>query len=99
MSGGSYDYIYRRIEDIELRHVETDPRRTSFQKLLKLVAKAMHDIEWVDSSDYGKGDEHDAIDKVFAFLNADASVIAKAHAYDEFSNVVKKFFMTERVDK
>jgi uncharacterized small protein (DUF1192 family) len=28
---------------------------------LKLVAKALHDIEWVDSGDYGPGDENKAI--------------------------------------
>jgi hypothetical protein len=28
---------------------------------LELVIKALHDIEWVDSGDYGPGDENKAI--------------------------------------
>ena len=57
MSGGSYDYVGYRIKDIQLRGVETNRRRMAFQLLLKLVGEAMHDIEWVDSCDYGPGDE------------------------------------------
>lgn len=69
MSGGSYGYICFRIKDAaqEIRNVETDPRRAAFQKLLFLVAEAMHDIEWVDSCDYGEGDDHKAIDKCLNF--------------------------------
>jgi hypothetical protein len=92
MSGGSYDYVYGRIDDIELRNRETDPRRAAFQKLLKLVARAMHDIEWVDSCDYGPGDDHQAIDAVFSFLGADAVTIAKARAYDDLAGTLKNFF-------
>lgn len=83
MSGGSYNYVFTRIEDIEIRYADTDPRRASFQKVLKLVAKAMHDIEWVDSGDYGKGDEHEAIEAVFSFIGLDPLAALKAAAYDE----------------
>jgi hypothetical protein len=38
--------------------------RKAFGKHLILVAKALHDIEWVDSCDYGEGDEVKAIMKV-----------------------------------
>lgn len=82
MSGGSYDYVYLKIQEIELRE-NHDPRRIAFQKLLKLVAIAMHDIEWVDSCDSGKGDEYPAIDACFSFLGNDPSIIAKAQVYDE----------------
>lgn len=91
MSGGAYEYIYRRIDDIDLEHTLTDPRRAAFQELLKLVAQAMHDIEWVDSCDYRKGEEHEAIDKCFAFMGADPSIITKAHAYDALREQLKKF--------
>lgn len=92
MSGGSYDYVYNRIDDISLRKTESDPRRAAFQKLLKLVASAMRDIEWVDSCDSGPGDEHEAIDAVFAFLTPDAATIAKAHAFDALADTLKGFF-------
>lgn len=91
MSGGSYHYVYSRIDGIEIYGADSDPRRASFQKLLKLVSEAMHDIEWVDSCDYGKGDERAAIDKVFAFLTASPEIIAKAHAYDELKEKLKEY--------
>ena len=68
MSGGSYDYIWIKIDDIEIRNIDNNPKRNKFQKLLKLVADAMHAIEWVDSGDYGEGAEEEYIDKVFEFL-------------------------------
>lgn len=91
MSGGSYDYIYLKIEGIELSNTATCKYRASFQKLLKLVANAMHDIEWVDSGDYGKGDEIDAIKKCFNFFESDADTIAKARAFDEMREMFKRF--------
>lgn len=60
MSGGSMNYLYSRIE--WEADFETDtPERIAFAEHLKLVAKALHDIEWVDSCDYGAGDENEAI--------------------------------------
>lgn len=88
MSGGSYDYAYRKIEDIELEKTKKNKRRLLFQKLLKLVAKAMHDIEWVDSSDYSDGDENEAIDACLNFLKGDAKTKWKALAYDEVVDLV-----------
>jgi hypothetical protein len=37
MSGGSYNYVYFKIEDIEIRNTEKDPRRAAFQNLVKKV--------------------------------------------------------------
>lgn len=73
MSGGSYDYVCWKIESLEqdIQNQEKDPRRAAFAKLMGLVGKAMHDIEWVDSCDFAPGDEHASIDAVFAFLKAD----------------------------
>jgi hypothetical protein len=68
MSGGHYEYVCFRINEIRIENIENNPRRANFQKLLKLVAEAMHDIEWVDSCDYGEGDENKAIDKCFEFI-------------------------------
>lgn len=94
MSGGSYEYVCFKISDIELRNQLTDPRRAAFQKLLKLVGQAMYAIEWVDSSDYGPGDEHKDIDKCFAFL-ADPETIRKARAYDSMKETFKAFLLDE----
>jgi hypothetical protein len=92
MSGGSYDYIYSSIQDIKLRNTDTDPRRAAMQKILKLVAKAMHDIEWVDSSDYGCGDDHKAIDDLLSAIGSDPEVVKKALAYDAIKEQMKQFF-------
>ena len=60
MSGGSMNYLYSKLEyDATFR--KDTPERKAFAKHLQLVAKALHDIEWVDSSDYGPGDENEAI--------------------------------------
>lgn len=75
MSGGSYNYVYRRIEDIEIYC--TTPQRKAFADHLKKVAKAMHDIEWVDSMDYGEGDENDAINQCINQGNVMGTLISQ----------------------
>jgi hypothetical protein len=60
MSGGSMNYIYSRLQS-EAHFRQDTPERRAFAKHLELVVKALHDIEWVDSSDYGPGDENAAI--------------------------------------
>ncbi len=71
MSGGSYDYAFGRIDDLaaEVQRQAIDRElipehralRLAFADLLKRCAKAAHAIEWVDSCDYGPGDEVAAI--------------------------------------
>lgn len=78
MSGGSMNYLYSKLEcgaDFE----ENTPERFAFAKHLKLVAKALHDIEWVDSGDYGPGRDTDAIRACLGYLEpagADVSSLA-----------------------
>jgi hypothetical protein len=60
MSGGSMNYLYSKIE-YDATFAPNTPERRAFARHLKLVAKALHDIEWVDSSDYGPGDDTEAI--------------------------------------
>jgi hypothetical protein len=61
MSGGSHDYAYAKVEEFDAcSHHDTALRR-AFSAHLKLVAKAMRDIEWVDSCDDGEGTEVKAI--------------------------------------
>lgn len=65
MSGGSWDYFYGRLEDVALRlQCERDPLRKAFGSHLQKCAKALHDIEWVDSCDCSPGDEVKAIKAV-----------------------------------
>lgn len=65
MSGGSYDYVYMKIQDLADNFLAQRPvLRRTFGRHLRLIAEAMHDIEWVDSCDYGDGDEIAAINKV-----------------------------------
>ena len=60
MSGGSMNYLYSKLEYDANFQCDT-PERRAFKAHLALVAKALHDIEWVDSGDYGPGDENKAI--------------------------------------
>ena len=59
MSGGSMEYLYSRVQTAHF--AEDTPLRKAFRRHLILVAEALHDIEWVDSGDYGPGDEDAAI--------------------------------------
>ena len=58
------NYLYLKIEDAGFSTYTA--RRRAFAEHLRLVAKALHDIEWVDSCDYGRGDEDAAIDACLA---------------------------------
>lgn len=60
MSGGSMNYLYSKLE-YDANFQTNTLERAAFRKHLALVAKALHDIEWVDSGDYGPGDENAAI--------------------------------------
>ena len=60
MSGGSYNYKYREIEELADM---LDPRSDEYKEIRERMAEALrqiavqcHDIEWIDSSDYGVED-------------------------------------------
>jgi hypothetical protein len=63
MSGGSLDYVFRRVDDAAdmVEDRATEPIHKAFAAHLRLVSKALHDLEWVWSCDYGRGDEVEAI--------------------------------------
>jgi len=64
MSGGSWDYFCYKMQDAGERLLrEKDPYRRALGEKMLLFADAMHDIEWVDSGDWGPGDEIPAIKK------------------------------------
>jgi hypothetical protein len=68
MSGGSWNYVFCKIEDaaFELKRSECLYRRILGNQM-ELISKAMHDIEWVDSCDYSKGDEMKALKEAIEF--------------------------------
>ena len=53
------EYLYSKVEDATFR--EDTPERKAFRAHLNKVAKALHDIEWVDSCDCSSGSENEAI--------------------------------------
>lgn len=93
MSGGSYQYAYSRLADFifDFALRANTPQRKAFLKHLEKVKKAMHDIEWVDSSDYGPGDENDAI---MACVNQaaviEASVEDARRVMEELKQLIEK---------
>jgi threonine dehydrogenase-like Zn-dependent dehydrogenase len=67
MSGGSWGYSFRYVMEAADRLKNSKcKKRKAFGDHLKLIANALHDIEWVDSCDYGPGDEIEAIMKVIS---------------------------------
>ena len=69
MSGGSWGYFcYQADEVANLLCDEKSPLRRAFGKHMKLIAHAMHEIEWVDSADKGSPDDINAIKAVFEDL-------------------------------
>lgn len=62
MSGGSWNYCYSSMQEASDRLVnESAPERRALGRLMSKIAKAMHDIEWVDSGDCGEGSDTSAI--------------------------------------
>lgn len=53
MSGGSYEYLYCKIDDAAntIAKRRDTPLRRAFAAHLRLVSDAMREIEWVDSCD------------------------------------------------
>ena len=86
MSGGSYDYAYIKVSDLadQIFKYSKDPLRIAFAKHLLKVAEAMHDIEWVDSGDYGEGRDVDAIK---AALGENWKALTAAEALAEIDKI------------
>lgn len=79
MSGGSYNHIYIQVEEVArqlLRHPET--YRKAFGRHLLNIASALHDVEWVDSSDMSPGDEMEAIMKCITLKHVGQEMIVEA---------------------
>jgi len=66
MSGGSWDYFTFKADEVAGRlEEEKSPLRRALGQHMRLIARALYDIEWVDSGDKGEGDDIDAIKAVF----------------------------------
>ena len=66
MSGGRYDYIQFKMEDVSesLMDKNNTSLQRAFGKHLKLVAEALNKIDYVKSGDCSEGDEVEEIAKV-----------------------------------
>jgi len=66
MSGGSINYAYSKLDDaiVTIRDRANTPLQRAFADHLDKVSKALHDLEWEWSCDYGLGDSDAAIRQV-----------------------------------
>lgn len=63
MSGGSLNYVYHQVEDAarDIAVRAQTPLHRAFAAHMMKVSKALYDIEWLFSGDYGPGQEVEAI--------------------------------------
>lgn len=62
MSGGSWNYAYAKVVELAERlSTSEDALRKMFGAHLRLCAKALNHIEWVDSDDFPPGREVEAV--------------------------------------
>jgi hypothetical protein len=75
MSGGSWDYVYCKFDDVATQlQSEKSPLRRALGDHLDLIAKAMKAIEWEDSGDTAKGSSREEIQAVFEDLAAEKEI-------------------------
>ena len=89
------NYLYIRLE-LEADFRQTTPERKAFAEHLVKVAKALHDIEYVDSSDYGPGADSEAIRACLAPGMALDAAIDTAH---EAAKELREGYSAEMVDQ
>jgi hypothetical protein len=85
MSGGSMDYLTYKVDEVasDLQNKNNTPLQRAFGKHLEKVAKALHDVEWVWSGDYGTGDDEEAIKDVLGDVKSEKALdILKSDALD-----------------
>ena len=70
MSGGSMEYFYRQIEDLEFDL--NSPERIALHKHLKKLSKALKAIEWNDSGD---GDDREN-ELILAVIGSQALLVS-----------------------
>jgi hypothetical protein len=88
MSGGSWDYVYFKFEEVADRLAqEKDPLRKALSKRVRLLAKTMQAIEWVDSCDWEPPSDSDAIKE---FLGTEAKELALSELIQEARDLIKR---------
>ena len=77
MSGGSYEYRYLQIDQLadDIKAEDGESERLAFKQFLKDIANVCHDIEWVDSGDYGEGREVESIKSVLTHTHDNSPTI------------------------
>lgn len=79
MSGGSLDYVYQRVDSAADRLLEDkDPTFRAFGAHLKLVQKALHDVEWYLSGDYGREQCGKSLAQILTKADVLAQVVQEA---------------------
>lgn len=91
MSGGSWDYLTFKVDEAADRLCASEcPLRRAFGKHVRLVGKALYDIEWVDSGDKSNGDERSAIELVLGQSSKALEIIeARADAEKSIERLQK----------
>ena len=84
MSGGSYDYLYSKIEDMARGIPPYSMLRKAFKTHLLKVAQACHDIEWNDSGDGADGEDA----AIKACLGAGSEYLVLSEAIKEAQQVM-----------
>ncbi len=92
MSGGSYDYLGDKMEHAARKLLSKDQcaYRRAFGDLMRRCALAMRDVEWVDSDDYGIGDDEESIMECIRFSDILAISAEEAErCRDELDRLIK----------
>lgn len=94
MSGDALNYAYFQVQEVaeDIFERSKTTLQTEFGYHLLKVAKALRDLEWVYSGDYGDGDEVKSINKVLGkspdnFKWDDNKVIDFVNWYVELHNL------------
>lgn len=93
MSGGSLDYAYRKVQDAaeQIKWRATTPLHRALVAHLEKVASALHDLEWVWSSDMSPGDEDAAIrDVVSPAEELDATILMALVARGDLEESIQR---------
>jgi hypothetical protein len=92
MSGGSMDYLTYKVDEVasDLQNKNNTPLQRAFGKHLEKVAKALHDVEWVWSGDYGTGGDEEAIKDVLGDVKSEKALdILKSDALELIDQLSK----------
>jgi hypothetical protein len=88
MSGGSWNYMYRTLEEVADRLMsDKKPLRRAFGEHVAKVANALHDVEWVDSGDSAENDE---LPSIKAVLGENAKALEIEIVKDDARKIIEQ---------